>query len=626
MLAAFLSTGCSTEPKGTEGKIVVNDTIVSGTAGVDTITLKDADLTADTVSVKVTSSADNVGIFLTLTGSSGIYKNALGFSTAQSTAGSVIQVSQNSLVTITYKDAKPAGNRTETFYWKAGTLAVALDNTSYRGIGSAAVITVTDPNISGQTATVNVMSTSYSTPFPVTLTQTSYGQYSGKVYFTVSTAITSTDTLHVKNGDSITVTYSDVVTSSVSMVAKAGWTAIQPITVQSGAASYSGLNGKMTINVVDSNVTTSSITVHLTSHKDPTGIDLTLSSASGVYSVQVGASLTTSGINVIAIQPPLDTMTISYTDPAIATPITGALVWQASAVAIVTDSASYNGFEQMMISATNDHTTAGTIVVNVSSAKAGDTIPITLTAVTATPWIFTGSVGFSPGVKTATAVGVKDSDMVTISFTDSIRGDMPGITVNWYSTQKPAMGLFGAGVTAGSTVVTGLNPVLLSWNGCTIDSLDSAGVNGTTKAVMITAVGATWDGFGWAQGGIGATTGIDMTAYAACSLHVWLKGNATDLGLLIENVNPGPESALQTWVSALASGYVADEAWHEVVIPISAWMGTCDLTNVSNLLGVRFNNPTYTAGQYVEIDDLYWTLPAATATPTAKKLAKKLAK
>ena len=98
----------------------------------------------------------------------------------------------------------------------------------------------------------------------------------------------------------------------------------------------------------------------------------------------------------------------------------------------------------MAISVTNDHTSAATLVVNVSSAKAGDTIPITLTAVTATPWIFTGTAGFTLGAATATAVAVKDSDMVTVSYVDPVMNETKSATVNWYSTQVPAFGFFGS--------------------------------------------------------------------------------------------------------------------------------------------------------------------------------------
>jgi hypothetical protein len=94
-----------------------------------------------------------------------------------------------------------------------------------------------------------------------------------------------------------------------------------------------------------------------------------------------------------------------------------------------------------------------------------------------------------------------------------------------------------------------------------------------------------------------------MTAYAACSLHVRLKGNANGIKILVENqTHTG-----QTFLATSTYGYVNDEQWHEIVIPLSAWAGTCDLSNVAYYMGATFD--PYTAGQYIIIDDLYWTLP-----------------
>ena len=329
ILAALLSTGCSTEPKGTEGKIIVSDTLPMGTANVDTITLKDADLGADTISVKVTSGADNAGIYLVLSGKSGVYKGVLSFSTAASTPNSTIQVIQNCLVTVTYKDAKPAGNRMESFSWKASATTVGVDKaaTGYQGITDPMIITVTDPNISTQTVTVNVTSTHNTTPLAVTLTKsaTVYGMYTGNVYFTVASTVTGADTLHVKDQDVVTVTYSNLVTPSMLDSAKTLWAvAATAIAVAPGAATYTGLKDSMVITVTDPNVTTPTVTVHLTSHKDATGIDVTLTLANGTYSGKVAVSLVQSGINVIGVLPPADTMTISYAAPAVAAPVIGA--------------------------------------------------------------------------------------------------------------------------------------------------------------------------------------------------------------------------------------------------------------------------------------------------------------
>ena len=617
LFAAMCLNGCSTEPKGDEGRITVSDTLPVGTASVDTITLKDADLTADTQSVKVTSGVDNTGIYLVLSGKNGIYKGVLSFSTAASTPNSTILVNQNGTVTVTYKDAKPAGTRTEILIWKAGTLGVALDKSSYQGVSTPMIITVTDTNVASQTVSVNVSTTTFTTPVQVILAMdaTKYGVYTGSVYFTVGNTATIKDTIRVKDQDNVTVSYScALIPGLAAATASAKWAALAS-SVAPGAATYTGLANKMVINVTDSNVTTPTVTVHLKSQKDPTGIDVVLNGSAGSYTGQVGVSLTqSSGPNsVIAVQAPADTMAVSYTDPAVANPVLGAVVWAAGSVTIALDSAAYHGTaEQMAISLTNDHTTAASLVVNVSSTKAGDTIPITLNAVTATPWVFTGAAGFSLGAKTATAVGVKDSDVVTVSYADPVLNETKSASANWFSTQVPAFGITGAGYTSATALNPNLILQLIPWTGggvatCTIDNTDSLGEDGKTPAVAITAGTVGWAGFGWAavaSAGSGTLASIDMTTYAACTLHVSAKSTtATDFSMLVENLN----KTGQTWVTASSVGFVADGNWHDLAIPLSAWSATCDLSNVDYFLGVSM--APYVAGETLVLDNVYWTLP-----------------
>jgi hypothetical protein len=620
VLAALCVSGCGTEPRGTEGKISLSDSLHVGTKGAVTVTLKDADLTDTVATVKVISTADQLGITLKLTGKNGVYTGSLAFTTDAS-SGNAIQVSNNCLVTVTYKDAFPAGTKTQTLFWKAGTMSVKLDNTSYKAIYKPMVITVTDTNIDKPSVTVTVATTSYPNPMLLTckLLAGSYGVYVDTVYFTASTSLTGKDTVHVKSGDSVFVSYSDALVPVTLAPAAAKWTAIMPM-VAPGAPVYTGVKDKIVINVLDSNVSVPSVTVHLKSAKDTAGIDVVLKAvkgSTGSYTAMVGVSLTQSVQgSVIAVLPPNDTMTITYVDPAIAAPILGtALQWQAAPVSISLDSSAYHGTaETMMITAADDHTTADSIVVNVISKLAADTVQITLRLDSTSN--FSGKVGFSMGAKTATAVGVKDSDLVTVSYVDNVKNDTPSVSANWYSTQIAALGILGTNATPGATQVPAFNPGFFTWSGtCTVDSAPNFAGNGNT--VRITAGTVGWAGFGWTQvDNTGALTGINMTAYDSSSLHVRLKGNASGIKILVENaVHTG-----QTFIPAANYGYVNDEQWHEIVIPLSAWAATCDLSGVSYFMGATFD--PYVAGQYIVIDDLYWTLPAATVTPTAKRLSK----
>ena len=100
-----------------------------------------------------------------------------------------------------------------------------------------------------------------------------------------------------------------------------------------------------------------------------------------------------------------------------------------------------------------------------------------------------------------------------------------------------------------------------------------------------------------------------MTTFAACSLHVRLKGNANGIKILVENLDKKGQTSTgqQTFLTTSTYGYINDEQWHEIVIPLSAWAATCDLSDVDYFMCAVFD--PYTAGQYIIVDDLYWTLP-----------------
>jgi hypothetical protein len=84
---------------------------------------------------------------------------------------------------------------------------------------------------------------------------------------------------------------------------------------------------------------------------------------------------------------------------------------------------------------------------------------------------------------------------------------------------------------------------------------------------------------------------------------VSVKSTATDFNFLVENLT----HTGQTWVAASTYGFVGDGAWHDLVIPLSAWAATCDLSNVDYFLGVSM--APYVVGETMVIDNLYWTLP-----------------
>lgn len=122
------------------------------------------------------------------------------------------------------------------------------------------------------------------------------------------------------------------------------------------------------------------------------------------------------------------------------------------------------------------------------------------------------------------------------------------------------------------------------------------------------ASGSAWAGFGWADvtapGSEILASGVDMTAYASCTLHVSAKSTvAADFQMIIEN----HIYTTQNWINASSIGFAADGKWHDLAIPLSAWSATCDLTNVDYFLGVSMS--PYVTGETITMDNVYWTLP-----------------
>jgi hypothetical protein len=602
LLVALCMIGCGTEPRGAEGKITVSSTSVTGSNVPLTVTLKDPDLTNTVDTLKVTSFDFPSGINLILTGSNGTYTGTLNFSTTVADINT-IRVIDGDLVTITYKDAFPAGDRTAKVTWNGAKGAVTLDKATYSSIATPMTITVTDLDMAAPALDVDIITTTYNSQKTTVILKAvagSYGTYSGKVYFTAGLSA-GNDTIRVKDGDVVTVTYNDDVPPGATATATAVWHGVAGIVTATPAA-FIGLKSYMTITLKDSDVTDPSVTVKVKSQKDTAGISVVLNSvagSAGSYSGQVCFSLqgSSSTTGTLAVQNN-DTMTISYNDIAPAAVRKAAATWNGATAKLDVDSASYHGTtSKMAITLTDDNILDTSIVVTVKSTKDTVGIPVTLTG---SNFSFSGKVGFSSGASSAAAIAVKDSDTVTVSIVDPA-SQTAAVAANFYSALKAALGILSSTATPGAVQVPGFLPKLFTWAGtCTMDSVPNYAGNGS--AVRITAGAGGWAGFGWTQVDNGGTlTGINMTTFAACSLHVRLKGNANGIKILVENATHSGQTFLP------ATGYVNDEQWHEVVMPLSAWAGTCDLSGVSYFMGATFD--PFGANQYIIVDDLYWTLP-----------------
>ncbi len=317
-----------------------------------------------------------------------------------------------------------------TLQW---AISIVTDLDSYQSIDYPMSVTVWDLTVSSATVSATVASTSHPTPIALSLPKdtTNPGSYSGNVSFTVSKVTTLGDTVRVKDGDTVTVSYMKA--GGVAASAQAVWNALLP-DVRPSVSIYVGLVLPININADDRNITDSTITIHLSSHKDTVGIDVVLRAipgSPGSYSGLVFPSLTTSTPGkVIAVRPPIDTLTTVYQSPALHYPIVSsalqgtALLWKCNNVSITPDSgAGYHGTtSKMKISMVDDHIVANSVTVNVKSKKDPTGISVPLAVNADTSYIFDGTVGFTSGTSdpTAMTISVAGTDTVTISYYDPI--------------------------------------------------------------------------------------------------------------------------------------------------------------------------------------------------------------
>jgi hypothetical protein len=322
------------------------------------------------------------------------------------------------------------GNFPITLQW---AISVVTDLDSYQSIDNPMIVTVWDLAVSSTTVSATVASTTYPTPVALTLAKDTAnpGSYTDNVSFTVSKVTTLEDTVRVMDNDTVTITYTRAGNAAAS--AKAVWNALAP-SVRPSVSIYLGLRSPININADDRNITDSTITIHLSSHKDTVGINVVLyalAGSPGSYSGSVYPSLTASTPGkVIAVRPPIDTLTTIYQSPALHYPIVSsalqgtALLWKCNQVSIMPDSlgTGYHGTtSKMKITVENDHIVANSVNVKVKSKHDPTGISVPL-AVTDTSFIFKGTVGFTSGASdpTAMTISVAGSDTVTLLFNDQI--------------------------------------------------------------------------------------------------------------------------------------------------------------------------------------------------------------
>ena len=489
---------------------------------------------------------------------------------------------------------------------------VTLDKSAYSGVANPMTITLDEPDLThGEDVDVNVSSSIF--PLGITVRLESIltekgSQYVGTVAF--STVKSGKDTLRVQDGVEITVTYKDGFPQG-DRVATAVWKGTGA-TLSLDAASYKGVAKPMAITLVDSNAASSSLDVKIyTSRKKSLPLTLSLAAVTGVagrYSGSLFFSTDSTHDDTIFVRDN-DTVFVTHDAGGALGSLNSKAVWNGTAGAIALDTSLYTGAsKKMTITLVDPDILGGEANVFVKSDKDTAGIAVALKANGKTAGTFTGEVGFSFTKSGDGVIAVSDSNTVRVIYKDIAPVKAVSATALWRSGIITALGISGSGVTPGAQVKNGFSTTFYTWGGtCTIDS--APGFSGSASVMKIVAGAGTWAGFGWGQANAGVLSSIDMSSFQACSLHVMMKGNATGINLLVENLT----SSGQTWVAAGDYGYAGDEAWHAVTIPLSAWSATCDLSGISYFLGAVFS--PMESGKYIVLDNIYWTLPATAANP-----------
>lgn len=99
----------------------------------------------------------------------------------------------------------------------------------------------------------------------------------------------------------------------------------------------------------------------------------------------------------------------------------------------------------------------------------------------------------------------------------------------------------------------------------------------------------------------------DMTAWAGGAMHLAVKGTVPSLGVTMASANQ--MAGLSVKVNVAEYGYLPDNEWHEMSIPLSKFEGT-DFSQVSVYCGFATPSETdtipFNTDYFYQVDDIYW--------------------
>ena len=240
---------------------------------------------------------------------------------------------------------------------------------------------------------------------------------------------------------------------------------------------------------------------------------------------------------------------------------------------------------------------AGSVTISPTSSDgkyAAGTV-VTLTATANPGYTFSNWSGDATGTSNPTTITMTSNKSVTANFTQTGGGGGGGATTVIFA-DSGAIGFVGVFSGGGTQFAIDLDYNVFH-------------EGSSSMRADVTGVTSGWGGWYVEEGGPGGTETADMSAYSNGYLKFWVKSPVViQVAVLSINQNPDTANSKILLTGSNSYGFVADNEWHEVSIPLSAFKTAdpnLDFSRISTYFSVAVIGDTGGAKSFW-IDDVRW--------------------
>lgn len=247
------------------------------------------------------------------------------------------------------------------------------------------------------------------------------------------------------------------------------------------------------------------------------------------------------------------------------------------------------------LTVTVNPTGAGTVSLNPSGGSYTAGTVVVLTAQPNSGYKFSQWTGDVTGNSNPTTVTMNANKSVTAVFTQS--GGGGGGTTKVVFADSGAAGFVGAFSGGGGTIYLEAD-----------NTVFHEGASSLKATVSVPNGG--WAGWYVEEGGAGGTETADMSAFANGYLVFWAKSEVVlEVSIYSYNLNPDNAGSKILLTGANAYGFAADNQWHQVSIPLSAFKTkepNLDFSQINTYFSIAVIVDTGGTKTFW-IDDVKWT-------------------